>query len=591
MINPDDLESAIRVLLSQSMPPPVELRRVLLELDDLANTPEYQELTGENRSRLQNLRRELKNRIAEIEQGVQVPPVVQQVDPLSQVETHTATLPAQAYSPPPEAKLHDPTAENQMEEAEKLFYSGRYAEAIKLYDRVLQLEPKWERARQHRAESENYLRTGYIPPIALPPEAASAFGKAQSAARVGRYTDALALLNRAQLALRDVGIQRWQEGLEFEQKLQENIDAENVYQEGLALFSQGRIDEAIDSIDTAARATGLPKYGDKAQQLRRVKERVRSIHEALSNIAIEPKVVAQAKADLDLLVAEHGDNPHFERLRSRMETIIPRAVAPLKEQTRSLKSQAERAETLEDTLYLIQQAKANLEQIRNLEGMDENLDRLNQEVERLLREVQKYENDLSLAKNTLERKKNWPAQASRLSESLRQRYPNDPRVIQLEKSLARFHTLRTAARLGLILLGLAGLVVIGWWAAGRVRVYQLALTPTITATATRTSTPTPTGTPTTTATSTPTQTSTPTPTPTPLSGVALRDIWARNGCYEGFTATGRIPLGGSVRFISQERRFDSFSRECILVEYQGQGGKSTIGWVLFIDLGPPPPEP
>ena len=98
-----------------------------------------------------------------------------------------------------------------METAEKLFYSGRYAEAIQLFDRVLQLEPNWERARQHRSEAENYLRTGYIPAVALPTEAASAYGKAQSAARVGRYADALALLEKAQNSLRELGILRWQE--------------------------------------------------------------------------------------------------------------------------------------------------------------------------------------------------------------------------------------------------------------------------------------------------------------------------------------------------------------------------------------------
>ncbi len=127
-----------------------------------------------------------------------------------------------------------------MEDAERLFYSGRYAEAIKLFDRVLQQEPGWERARQHRSESENYLRTGYIPPVALPPEAASAFGKAQSATRVGRFNDALNLLSKAQNVLREFGIHRWQEGLEFEQKLQEAIDAEAAYNEGIQLFTAGK---------------------------------------------------------------------------------------------------------------------------------------------------------------------------------------------------------------------------------------------------------------------------------------------------------------------------------------------------------------
>ena len=127
-----------------------------------------------------------------------------------------------------------------MEMAEKLFYSGRYAEAVQIFDRILQVEPNWERARQHRTEAENYLRTGYIPVVALPADAASAYGKAQSAARVGRFADALALLENAQNALHELGIQRWQEGQDFAQKLQENIDAEKAFEEGLHSFPAGK---------------------------------------------------------------------------------------------------------------------------------------------------------------------------------------------------------------------------------------------------------------------------------------------------------------------------------------------------------------
>ena len=87
---------------------------------------------------------------------------------------------------------------------------------------------------------------------------------------------------------------------------------------------------------------------------------------------------------------------------------------------------------------------------------------------------------------------------------------------------------------------------------------------------------------------TPTETGTPTLTPTPLSSIAQRDIWARNGCYEGFTAVGKIPAGASVRFLPSERRFDDFNRECVLVEYQREGA-AVIGWVLILDLGAGPP--
>ena len=74
-----------------------------------------------------------------------------------------------------------------------------------------------------------------------------------------------------------------------------------------------------------------------------------------------------------------------------------------------------------------------------------------------------------------------------------------------------------------------------------------------------------------------------TPTPTPVAGITLRDVWARSDCYEGFSAIGRIPTEGLVRFLPAERRFDSFNRECALVEHQGDEG-SVIGWVLLADL-------
>jgi tetratricopeptide (TPR) repeat protein len=300
----ESLQNEIRNLLDQDNPPLVELRKSLLEVEEFISSSEYQDLDADQRNLAQDLRRDLKNRLRKIEEengsqadaaGSQLP--VTDLEGVSGVEGRAPARP------------RNQVAEQQMEDAERLFYSGRYAEAIKLFDRVLQLEQGWERARQHRAESENYLRTGYIPPVAPPAEAASAFGKAQSAARVGRFSDAMTMLSRAQTVMRELGIQRWQEGLEFEQKLQENIDAENTYNEGMQLFEQGKVDEAIERVEIAARATGLPKYNDRAQVLRHVKDTSRAINEALSSPNIDPKMVTQAKADLDLLVAEHGENP------------------------------------------------------------------------------------------------------------------------------------------------------------------------------------------------------------------------------------------------------------------------------------------
>jgi len=591
----DELAQQIQQSRQRGTTNPVDQRNLLLEIEEFINSENYLALTSDERNLLQNARNELITLIqqgtAEGESSGQTSaPEAQAAQSDTAVSQATGTSPGNAdpRGAQEATRDHNPMAEQQMEVAEKLFYSGRYAEAIQVFDRVLQLEPNWERARQHRSEAENYLRTGYIPSVALPTDAASAYGKAQSAARVGRYADALALLEKAQSVLKELGIQRWQEGQEFAQKLQENIDAERVYEEGLVFFQQGQIDTAIEKVDAASLATGLPKYSDKSQQLRQVKASLNTIITALNQATIDSQAASQAKASLDSLIAEHGDNPAFDRLLERFKSVVPRVVEPLKDQTRSLKNQAERASTLEEALYLAKQARQNLDQIRNLEGVDESLNRLQNEIDKLQRTLQKYDDDLQNALRLYEDHPQWPAEASRQSAEVRERYPNDPGVSRLNRNLRSFRWKLLGLRLGGVILAILLLVVLGNFALGRFRSYLLSLTPTPTPTMTAspTFTLTPTATPT--VTPTPLPTGTPTLTATPISGFAQRDIWARSGCYEGFAAAGRIPAGATLRFLPSERRFDNFNRECLLVEYQREQG-AVIGWVLIMDIGGQPP--
>jgi hypothetical protein len=115
---------------------------------------------------------------------------------------------------------------------------------------------------------------------------------------------------------------------------------------------------------------------------------------------------------------------------------------------------------------------------------------------------------------------------------------------------------------------------------------NLAKTPTITPTYTITLSPTITLTPTQTLTPTPDWTATYTPTFTPtaiIEAQTIRTVFARNSCYEGL-ANGQIPAGSIVTLLSmQERKFDSFNRECVLVEYRS-GDYAAIGYVLLLDL-------
>ncbi len=580
----DLIERQYRELQDNPTAGVVDLRHLLLDIEELVSSPDYQNLALDQRNSLQAARKELLQRIQEQENGSAAVAENSNGHGYESTSQLEATSESAAAHPEP-VREHNPAAETQMEMAEKLFYSGRYAEAVQIFDRILQVEPNWERARQHRTEAENYLRTGYIPVVALPADAASAYGKAQSAARVGRFADALALLESAQNALHELGIQRWQEGQDFAQKLQENIDAEKAFEEGLTLFQQGNIDDAIERIQAAVGATGMPKYSERAQSYRKVKDSLRSIYDTLNQGELDPQAASKAKASLDALVVEYGENPAFDRLVERFKSITPRVVEPLKEQTRNLMNQAEHATTLEEGLYLNKQARQSLAQIRNLEGVDESLDRLQSEIERQQRTYQKFDNDLQAANQAYEKNPAWPAEASRLSAEVAKRFPIDPGMKELKRKLGTYRLKVLGIKAGLILIGIlivAGLVA---WGNNKYHAYLLAQTPTITPTATSTATLTPSPTQTPTQTPTPLPTLTPSLTPTPISAFTQRDVFARNGCYEKFTAVGKIPAGSTVRFLPTERRFDEFGRECVLVEYLAPDGSAIDGWVLTLDVG------
>lgn len=572
----DTLQAMAGQLIEQQPAPLPEIRKLMVEMDEFFNSPDFQSLSREQRTQIQATYKELRAKVRGQDGGAQPATA-------GAFAGNGFNLGETGASAPARVREHHPQAEQSMTEAEKLFYGGRYAEAIKLYDEVMQIEPDWDRARQHRSESENYLRTGYIPSVALPAEAATAFGKAQSAARLGRYQEAMLLLNRAQNSLREIGIQRWQEGQEFEQKLQQNIDAEIVYDEGIKLFSRGQFDEGIDRVEMAARATGLPRYNDRVQQMRQVKEQLRQITEILNITAPNPKAIARAKTLLDGLLLEYGENPTLGRLHSRLETVIPKVIDPLKEQTRALKAQAERAQTIEAAQSKLQQARQVLEQARNLNPVDDDIEPLQDEIEHLTQETQRYEEELQQANVTLNSNRSWPANAARMSQEVRSRYPNDPGVMELNKALSGYHASMTGIKAGAVLLGLVIIGLVLWLGANQVRAYVISLTPT--ATPTYTSTPMPTRTPTLlpTSTSTPAPSATPTITPTPLTGSTARIVWVRNGCYETYDAISRIPEGAIVRFMPVERRWDNFNRECVFIEYVGET-RTVNGWILLADL-------
>ena len=484
---------------------------------------------------------------------------------------------------------HDPEAESLMDEAEEAFYAGNYQKAIPLFEKVLQIEPGWSRAQEHREEAEDFLRSGNIPSVALPPEAGKAYGKAQSAARVFRYQTALDYLDEAFNTLKQAGINRWREGEELRQDLQNQMQANEVFQEGLSILRQGDLQGAYTKIQTAANAVALPEYIDKASEIRDDISALDEINDAVNlSGSIPPEKLAKARSKLEQLSIKYGEIPQITRIRNRMDIILPAVAATLIDQIQRLKRQGDAANTLKTAKEAYAAADSSLATFQTLKPGDAEKQNLITTIQESQQEIEGLEDSLQRANQALNNENRFfPRNAFSISKNVRTRFPEDPEVLAL-KNRMRWYPVTLygggaiAAILVILLLWLGGRGI-----AGLVSARQLAMMPTPTETATITPTPTITLTPTETGTPTPEATETPdfTPTPTPIVLATVnRDLFIREQCYEAERAVGRAPEGAVVTIIALPQRvFDNLNRECVLVEYRPEG-RTITGYVLLLDL-------
>jgi len=485
---------------------------------------------------------------------------------------------------------HDPEAERLMDEAEEAFYKGNYQVAIPLYEKVIQMEPGWTRAQEHHSEAEEYLRSGNIPSVALPPEAGKAYGKAQSAARVFRYKVALDYLDEAFEHLQEAGVKRWREGEELRHDLENQMQAYDVYKEGLNLLSQGELASALGKIQTAASAVAIPEYIDKANEVRQDIGMLNDVSDTVSlSGKIPPAKLADARTKLERIRMKYGEVNQLSRLRNRLDLLIPATIQNLLENTQRLKLEASEAPTASLARQKVDAARENLDLLRQLDAYDSQSLSLENEISTLETEIYANEDAMTRAEEALKTgNKFFAIDALKISAKPRKRFSQDPKVLELKRGFLPTYIIGGLAVLvGLIVIGLLISVAFrGFSNAAYER--NLARTPTITPTPTITLTPT--ITPTATITPTPTPDYSPTPTytvtPTPIVEVqTVRNVWARSGCYDDFSATGQqIPVGTTLNLLPMaERRFDPFNRECILVEFR-TGDFAIIGYVLMADV-------
>ena len=137
MTNIEKLRDEATMLLNQKISSISELRTLSIQIDDLINSPDYQELDLADKQYIQDLYRDLTAKINLLDSGQPTasPSASKErvTDPESSGENQLV-VEGQNYIPE-----HSSEAVRMMDEAEQLFYGGRYSEAIKLYDQVISM--------------------------------------------------------------------------------------------------------------------------------------------------------------------------------------------------------------------------------------------------------------------------------------------------------------------------------------------------------------------------------------------------------------------------------------------------------------------
>jgi tetratricopeptide (TPR) repeat protein len=400
---------------------------------------------------------------------------------------------------------HTPEAEKLMKQAEDLFYQGEYRDAIPIYERVLKLEPNWERAKDHLAEAEESLRTGKIPSVHLPSDVINEMSGLVSAFNHRRLDVAKEKIDSAIELMKAHGLTKWKDGDDWKEKITNFKDAADAYKEGERFFSEGNLTASIIQMSNAHAATQYPDYKDKLDEYEAVDQKIEIIKQAKKN---DPDEMLEAIDAYEALEANYSGNPAVDKSKTNLVNKSKDLVSQLKSEIDNFLQTYSFSDIFESQKKL-KEVHAKIIQVKKLSGfMTSSVEVPSEDEKRIsnkLSEVETAVNNLNQANATYV---NNPKSANELYEKLFDDYSRDPEVNKLGRNLSKFRRNRKITNIALIVLGaLISLAVLYFGISSIIKQIErvnLSKTPTATATATLTPTSTATLTPTATATTTPT---------------------------------------------------------------------------------------
>ena len=151
---------------------------------------------------------------------------------------------------PPASEL-SPEISQQLAQARRLFYAGDYYEAADALTAILRAAPNAQEARERLAQIEDHIKRGIVPDSRVPFEARTAFGRAQSLERAGRFEEARESYRLALEEARKGGplLQNWLPAVEALMRVDNSMIARESSREADSLLKADQWREAAEKYD------------------------------------------------------------------------------------------------------------------------------------------------------------------------------------------------------------------------------------------------------------------------------------------------------------------------------------------------------
>ncbi len=344
---------------------------------------------------------------------------------------------------PPVSEL-SPEIFQQLGQARRLFYAGDYYEAADALTAILRAAPNAQEARERLAQIEDHIKRGIVPDSRVPFEARTAFGRAQSLERAGRFEEARESYRLALEEARKGGplLQNWLPAVEALMRVDNSMIARESSREADSLLKADQWREAAEKYDVVLKLLPDDSHArERLELLQKAQEQTEVMRAQLSDLGGSLADASSTVTTLrQTIAALRPKLPESQRL-NELETEVGQAALTVKsglvERSRKLVAQARFLSKVTESKGNMAAAVQFLEHALRLLPDDPDIIGQTQTTATELARLAQAEKDLQEARRLIGLNTEESRQQAR--EMLRgiQEFDQDPSYLQLVTALRR----------------------------------------------------------------------------------------------------------------------------------------------------------